>query len=141
MPPRKAKEKDNGPLPIHTPTIQLGFSQPIGFAIQPRLFFRSEQWITPLYRDINALLNSFEYEWTQELERQKKGNDGDNVDEIWRSPFQVFKELWGEKGWSLIHLLGVTDGPLRTPWGESVLRGFAGKSLSLNPLRYICGRL
>ncbi|GAA5947623.1 hypothetical protein JCM3765_001006 [Sporobolomyces pararoseus] len=148
MPPRKGKEKatDNAqpavPPPIHTPTVQLGLSQPIGFAIQPRLFFHSEQWITPLYRDINALLNSFESEWNKELQRQIEASRRDTTvsekEESWNSPFEVFKQLWKDKGWSLVHLLGVTDGALRTSWGESVLRGFAEHLVpNESPLRQI----
>ncbi|GAA6010368.1 hypothetical protein JCM11491_006289 [Sporobolomyces phaffii] len=133
MPPRapgkgtakaKAKPKPKGtsssraaaalPQPIHTPTVQLLPSQPIGFAIQHQLFLCSEQWITPLHRDVNALLNAFEWTWTAR-----------SASASTRSPFELFKDLWTDKGWAYVHLLGVADGPMRVPWGESVLRAFA----------------
>lgn len=132
MPPRAraaARTKETGPPPIHTDTIQLGPSQSIGTVLQHQLFFNSEQWITPLYRDINALLSSFEHEWLEELGRQISALREPRVvqdEQPHQSPFEVFKRLWRDKGWSFVHLLGVADGPLREPWGESVLRGFAG---------------
>ncbi|GAA5898350.1 uncharacterized protein JCM6883_000997 [Sporobolomyces salmoneus] len=136
--PRRVPERDIGPPPIHTPTVQLGLSQPIKVAIQSRLFFHSEQWITPLYKDINALLNQFEHRWEIELQHQIAATGGEEGTREMRSPFELFKQLWKEKGWSLIHLLGVTDGPLRAPWGESVLRGFAEHLNSKEtPLRQI----
>ncbi|GAA5883604.1 hypothetical protein JCM16303_004910 [Sporobolomyces ruberrimus] len=144
MPPRAratARTKETGPPPIHTDTIQLGPSQSIGTVLQHQLFFNSEQWITPLYRDINALLNSFEHEWTEEFERQISTSREPRVvqdEQPHQSPFEVFKQLWRDKGWSFVHLLGVADGPLREPWGESVLRGFAEHfNVGEKPLRQI----
>lgn len=83
-------------------------------------------------------MNSFEFEWNQELQRQiEKSRRDTTVSEgqeevASKSPFEVFKQLWKDKGWSLVHLLGVTDGALRSSWGESVLRGFAGKEVFIS---------
>ncbi|GAA6060603.1 hypothetical protein JCM10212_004582 [Sporobolomyces blumeae] len=50
--------------------------------------------------------------------------DGEALLSRHRSPFEVFKEIWVETGWDVVHLVGIADGPARTPWGESVLRAF-----------------
>jgi len=135
----RAAHKDKAPPPIKTSLVHLGQTQPTAFALQSQLFFNSEQWITPLHNDIQALLYAFESEWLQELQRQTRAGGGNGAGgggiptstEGFSSPFQLFKRLWKDKGWSLVHLLGIADGPVRDPWGESVIRGFAGKLLSL----------
>ncbi|GAA5929308.1 uncharacterized protein JCM15063_004116 [Sporobolomyces koalae] len=118
---------DTGPPPIHTATVQLAPSQPIGFALQHQLLFNSEQWIAPLHKDVNGLLLAFEAQWHEQLEGQLTSRNGTsdtraNVND--RSPFQVFKQLWVDQGWQYVHLLGIADGPTRLPWGQSVLRAF-----------------
>ena len=142
----RAAHKDRAPPPIKTSLVHLGQTQPTAFALQCQLFFNSEQWISPLHNDIQALLSTFESEWLQELQKQGTaggvgGSGGGGIPtstEGFNSPFQLFRRLWKDKGWSLVHLLGIADGPVRDPWGESVIRGFAGKSLPLSLSLALC---
>lgn len=46
------------------------------------------------------------------------------------SPFEVFKGVWRELGWSNVHLLGCPEGPFRERWGEGVMRAFVGAFMS-----------
>ncbi|GAA5907704.1 hypothetical protein JCM5296_007446 [Sporobolomyces johnsonii] len=134
--------------PVSTSTVHVLPSHPTGYCLQASLFFRSDLWIAPLRDDAEALLDEFERRWSAQAGQLDLGGSGEgaaatstsastpssattvnapapdqpNVGPL--SPFEVFKRLWVEQGWTRIHLLGIMDGPARVHWGESVLRCF-----------------
>lgn len=111
------------PDPVPHPTLNLLQGHPAGHCIQSSLFFASETWCTPLAADINTLLEGFAGAYTLASARAGEAEEGGERE----SPFEVFRRMWEEQGWSRVHLMGVPDGPRRRPWAESVLRGFLGE--------------
>ncbi|BGP40960.1 hypothetical protein JCM10449v2_004925 [Rhodotorula kratochvilovae] len=98
---------------VGTPALPLGPSHPAGYCLVKGLFFHSDAWVPPLRADVAALVARFEEGYP--AERDKRGE----------SPMQCMKRLWVEGGWQWLHLLGVPqDGPLRAPWGDSIVRAF-----------------
>ncbi|GAA5958913.1 hypothetical protein JCM21900_005409 [Sporobolomyces salmonicolor] len=134
--------------PVPTSTVHVLPSHPTGYCLQASLFFRSDLWIAPLRDDVEALLDGFERRWSAQAGQGDHGGAGEGAASASTSastsaspttldtpapgpadaelvgPFEVFKRLWIEQGWTKIHLLGIMDGPARVHWGESVLRGF-----------------
>ncbi|GAA5925661.1 hypothetical protein JCM1841_004799 [Sporobolomyces salmonicolor] len=134
--------------PVPTSTVQVLPSHPTGYCLQASLFFRSDLWIAPLRDDVEALLDKFERRWSAQAGPRDHGGAGEGAASAstsastsaspttldapapgpanaeFLSPFEVFKRLWIEQGWTKIHLLGIMDGPARVHWGESVLRCF-----------------
>lgn len=109
-------------------TLPLLPSHPVGLCVQTRLFFASEHFVGPLRADVDDLLARFEAVWTS---RHARVDDSDVAEANATSdggPHEVFRAVWDELGWTHVHLLGTLDGPMRVPWGTSVLRAFIGQS-------------
>lgn len=97
--------------------IQLAPGHPVGLCLQTRLFYHSESWNDVLQHDLNELIQHFVACYTLPASLESKNE----------SPFQRFKAIWIELGWSKIHLFGTCDGPMRKPWTEAVMRGLLGE--------------
>lgn len=108
------EDTKNSSLHASHPTLPVLPGYKVGFILQTSLFFASEQWVRPLQADVDDLVQSFVEAWTTRSHPPK-------------SPFEVFRQSWERLGWTHVHLLGVADGPIRRPWGLSVLRAFIGQ--------------
>ncbi|GAA6021788.1 hypothetical protein JCM10207_002059 [Rhodosporidiobolus poonsookiae] len=142
------------PLPpgciADTPTVHLLPSEERGgYAVNADVYFASEPWITPLRADVDALLCAFAEQWEASSSAYASADPtaaststtaAEDEQLAQESPFEVFKRVWVELGWSAIHLLGVPDGPLRSKWGDSVLRAFVERlKPDEEPLKQIAG--
>lgn len=146
--------EQSGSSSLHSRTLPLRPSHVPGYIVQNNLFFKSESWISVLRADVSALLDAFVVTYSlgggigETGHASEKGKEKETVllgeGGSWElgeeSPFQLFKRLWVAMGWSRVHLLGVADGPMRKPWGESILRSFLGKYVP-NLFRYISSLL
>ncbi|GAA6051082.1 hypothetical protein JCM3770_004703 [Rhodotorula araucariae] len=96
-----------------TPALPLGPSHPPGYCLVTGLFFNSDAWVPPLRADAAALVARFEKGYPAERDARSE------------SPLEYMKRIWTEDGWQWLHLLGVPqNGPLRAPWGDSIVRAF-----------------
>ena len=118
----------------NTEIVFLKAGHPPGYCLQSGLFYRSETWFNLIQRDVNGLLDAFVRAYSDlapsvslastSAITMEQGQEEGEVNVGNSSPFQVFKSIWINLGWSKIHLFGTVDGPLRKPWTESVFRAF-----------------
>ncbi|GAA5906936.1 hypothetical protein JCM6882_000006 [Rhodosporidiobolus microsporus] len=130
-PPVVAVAVEPAPAPppsINSPTIPLGASHRPGYAFHANLFFASTEWLTPLRADVDALLSHFKRAWEVASQAGPAAEmSGEGGEEERFSPMEVFKGVWERKGWGKAHLMGLLEGPVRSKWGESIVRAFVDR--------------